>query len=205
MKTKDTNESNKPMSTLEKINMLEQAVVRLERRVMGVNSPTLEYLIGEFEKLKLQLANVAKTVSATTGLLASKKILDGAEIMAQIRQMDEKHAREEVQQLLSSGIISATELVDSNSILGLQVEVVESEGAQPVLVSSYTKLDLSAYPDGDSTKAALVGSQVGAKVEVEAENSVQVIYTILEAYTVNGSRAIVDDSAQDSLSQNSDA
>jgi hypothetical protein len=178
-------ESNKPMSTLEKINLLEQTVVRLERRVMGVNSPTLEYLIGEFEKLKLQLANVAKTVSATTGLLASKKILDGSEIMEQIRKMDEKHSKEEIQQLLSSGIISATELVDSNSVVGLAVEVIESEGSQPVKVSEYTKVDLSSYPDGDVTKSALVGAKIGDKVKVQGDNSVVVIYEVLESYSIN--------------------
>ncbi len=164
---------------------------------MAVNSPTLEYLIGEFEKMKMQLANIAKTVSATTGLLATKNILSGVEIMAQIQKIDETHAKEEISSLVQAGFLEKKEITEGHSTVVVSVTVLDKEKGTTQVVSNYTKVDLSAYEDGDSTKSALIGKKAGEVVEVESNKKTMIVmYKLLEVYGLSDKAIRGEDSTE---------
>jgi hypothetical protein len=187
----ETNDK-KPMTALEKLDQISQRLDQLQLATMG-HDQAVQHLLNETMQQKQALAGIGKTLAGAVKVLTDKKVLTDAEVMREIRAIDDASEQDRVRALLANNLIELGEEAQSGSLVVISQNIIQDDG-QTLTFSKFRTVEM-ANPMSDQTAVKnLLGKKAGESFDMNIKGgkmivTVKAVYNAKQQGSVEGEAA----------------
>jgi DNA-binding transcriptional regulator LsrR (DeoR family) len=174
-------QTNKPKSTLERIEFLETRVGNLSRNLSDILRRTLAN--------EQSCIALGKTLNAITEELLDKKMIDSASIFGKMRDFDDRTEKEKIAKVLASKMIEPTDVVQSDSLVIISQKETVTKKTGEVLdhtITNYKVVQMGAAYTPKEISSVLVDKKVNDVIVVDKggndDHESVLTATVLEIY-----------------------
>lgn len=186
-------ESAKPLSTLERISRIEEAVGGTKMAIQSINETSM-YAMEKSLSLEASLASVAKLLTALLKELTDIKVVTNDNVYNRMRAADEDADREKLANMKKSGMLEEKDTVGEMSLVVVGSTLVNTTTGDVKVLSNFMTLDLAVIPPGDVTKTSLVGQKADASIELgQTADGSKILYTVKEIYEIKAQQVAGED------------